>query len=230
MGMRRSIGWRQGERGVALLSALVLMLAVLLTGIASTRFALQDARAAEHERDRVLALQMAQAALADAERDIEGGAAPASGRAAAFVEGRADAFAGDCRGGTPYQGLCAHQADAGELAATLLEDDGPAVPFGAFTGRHVPDGEAGLPREAPRYLIELLPPVEGELLYRITARGAGSLPGTAAALQAYYRKPPDGAPGRRIGWRELGNWGELAAAAAASGAGGASSTSRGGHR
>ena len=63
---------RQREQGVALLTALILMLAVLMTGIASTRSAMQNARAAAHERDRMLALQMADAALFDAERDIEG--------------------------------------------------------------------------------------------------------------------------------------------------------------
>ncbi|MFP3813262.1 hypothetical protein, partial [Bacillus sp. SIMBA_005] len=73
-------------------------------------------------------------------------------------------------------------------------------------------GERALPREAPRYLIELMPTSPDGQLYRITARGAGSMPGTHAALQAYYRKRPDGAPGRRIGWRELGNWSELVTA------------------
>ena len=72
--------WRGHDRGAALLTALILMLAVLMTGIASTRSALQNARAAEYERDRVLAVQMADAALTDAERDIEGGNAPGSAR------------------------------------------------------------------------------------------------------------------------------------------------------
>jgi type IV pilus assembly protein PilX len=199
------------EQGVALLTALILMLAVLMTGIASTRSALQNARAAAHERDRLLAVQMADAALSDAERDIEGGTSPGSARATAFASGRADAFANGCGGGTPYNGLCTYAPDPERHAAILAEDEGPAVVFGTFTGRLMPHG-GGLPVEAPRYLIELMP-LNGDVhLYRITTRGAGAMPHTYAALQAYYSKPLDGSAGRRVGWRELGNWSELYAA------------------
>ena len=207
------------EGGVALLTALVLMLAVLMTGIASTRGALQGARAAAHERDRLLALQMADAALLDAERDIEGGAEPGSARANAIAGGSADAFVAGCGGGRPYNGLCAYTANPDQLSALLAEDEGPAILFGSFTGLRMPDGEGALALAAPRYLIELMPATPDGQLYRITARGAGSMPGTHAALQAYYRKPPDGAPGRRVGWRELGNWSEAFAAPAAGAAG-----------
>lgn len=203
---------RKREGGIALLTALVLMLAVLMTGIATTRGALQGARAAAHERDRVLALQMADAALHDAQQDIEGGAEPGSARANAIAGGSADAFVAGCGGGRPYNGLCIHEADPARLAELLLDDDGPAVMFGSFTGASMPGGEGALPRETPRYLIELMPASPDGRLYRIIARGAGSMPGTHAALQAYYRKPPDGTPGRRVGWRELGNWSELVAA------------------
>lgn len=209
---------RQGRRrqdGIALLTALVLMLAVLMTGIASTRGALQSARAAAHERDRMLALQMADAALRDAERDIEGGAAPGSARANAILGGSADAFIGGCLGAHPYNGLCAHDADPDRYLDLLAEDDGPALFFGAYTGATLPAGEGGLPTETPRYLIELMPASATGQLYRIGARGAGSLSGTRAAVQAYYRKSPDGSPGRRVGWREIGNWSQRYAAARA---------------
>ena len=207
---------RQRQAGIALLTALVLMLAVLLTGIASTRGALQGARAAAHERDRLLALQMADAALLDAERDIEGGAEPGSARANAIAGGSADAFVAGCGGGRPYQGLCAHATDPDQLPALLAADDGPALAYGSVTGAMLPEGEGALPSEAPRYLVELMPASPEGRLYRIVARGAGSLAGTHAALQAYYRKPPDGLPGRRVGWRELGDWSETVAAAGAS--------------
>lgn len=209
---RAPFQYRQG--GIALLTALVLMLAVLMTGIATTRGALQGARAAAHERDRLLALQMADAALLDAERDIEGGAEPGSARANAIAGGSADAFVAGCGGGRPYQGLCAHGADPDQLADLLAEDDGPALAFGSVTGASLQEGAGALPTEAPRYLIELMPSSPDGQLYRIVARGVGSLPGTHAAVQAYYRKPPDGTPGRRVGWRELGNWSETVTAAA----------------
>jgi type IV pilus assembly protein PilX len=194
------------QAGIALITALVLMLAVLMTGIASARGALQSTRAAAYERDRALALHMAEAALLDAEHDIDGGAAPDSARANAIRSGSADAFVGACLGARPYNGLCAQ-------LARLALDDGPAIPFGTFTGATLPTGEGGLPLETPRYLIELMPASADGQLYRIAARGAGSMAGAGAAVQAYYRLPPGGAHGRRVGWREIGNWSAVVAAA-----------------
>ncbi|WP_020652637.1 pilus assembly PilX family protein [Massilia niastensis] len=201
---------RRRQGGVALLTALVLMLAVLMTGIAAARTALQGARAAESERDRLLALQMAEAGLADAEADIEGGAAPASARSAALASGDPAAFADGCAGGRPYDGLCRPAAGLARQAELLADPDGPAVRFGAYTGRRMPEGEGGLPAAPPRYLIELMPPGGPGHLYRITALGSGSTEHAQVALQAFYRKPAEaGAAGRRIGWRELGNWAAL---------------------
>lgn len=201
------------QTGIALITALVLMLAVLMTGIASARGALQSTRAAAYERDRALALHMAEAALLDAEHDIDGGAAPGSARANAIRGGSADAFVGACLGTRPYNGLCAPDTDPDHQVARLALDDGPAIPFGTFTGATLPTGEGGLPFETPRYLIELMPASTDGQLYRIAARGAGSMPGAGAAVQAYYRLPPGGAHGRRVGWREIGNWSALVAAA-----------------
>ena len=204
---------RLNEGGAALLTAMVLMLAVLMTGLAGARSALYGARAAAHERDRLLALQMAQAALADAERDIEGGANPASARAAALASGLGAAFAQACAGGTPYDGLCAADDDAAAQARRLAADDGPALRYGSYTGRQLPEGEEGLGAELPRYLIERMPAAGAAHLYRISALGFGAMPSTQAALQAYYRKPAAaGTPGRRVGWREIGNWAALAEA------------------
>lgn len=191
-----------GQRGLALLTALLLMLAVLLTSIAAARSAISGARAAGHERDRMLALQAAMAALADAERDIEGGQDPASARAAALAGAAPAAFAAGCRGATPYDGLCEHAPDPGAIFAALADDEGPAIPLGAFTGALLPSGEGALPARAPRYLIERMPAAPDTLLYRVSALGFGSMAGTQVALQAYYRKllaaaPPagSGAPG-----------------------------------
>lgn len=189
---------RNRQRGVALLTALLLMLAVLMTSIAAARTALSGARAAGHERDRMLALQGAMAALADAEHDIEGGLDPASARAAvlahAATPATAGAFAVGCRGGTPYDGLCERAPDAADILAALADDDGPAVTLGTFTGMQVAAGEGGLPARAPRYLIERMPAPAGALLYRVSALGFGSIGTTQVAVQAYYRKLLAGAP------------------------------------
>lgn len=228
-----------GQHGVALLTALLLMLAVLMTSIAAARTAVSGARAAGHERDRMLALQAAMAALADAEHDIEGGQDPGSARAAALANATPAAFAAGCRGGAPYDGLCERAPDVGDIFVMLADDDGPAVVLGTFTGASIPAGAGALPARAPRYLVERMPSEAGALLYRVSALGFGSVATTQVALQAYYRKllassaPQPGAeegqgaeaqapaapalpgtpggPGIRVGWREIGNWHETVA-------------------
>jgi type IV pilus assembly protein PilX len=189
-----------------LLTALLLMLAVLMTSIAAARTAISGARAAAHERDRMLALQGAMAALADAERDIEGGSEPASTRAVALANAVPAAFALDCRGGAPYDGLCAHAPDPGDIFAALADATGPSVALGTFTGARIPAGEGSLAAQAPRYLIELMPSSADSLLYRISALGFGSADSTQVAVQAYYRKllaagarSAPGTPGRGQG-------------------------------
>lgn len=202
------------ERGAALLTALVLTLVVLMTALAGARGALYGARASTHERDRLLALRMAEAGLADAERDIEGGSDPGSARAAAFAGGTAAAFAADCAGGRPYEGMCRHRADPAATLELMAGDDDVAVYYGTYTGRDMPAGEPGLAAALPRYLIELMPPAPAGHLYRISAVGTGAGAASQAALQAYYLRPLTGrAPGRRVGWREVGNWAALRAAA-----------------
>lgn len=174
--------------GVALLAALLLMLAVLATSIAGARTATSGARAAGHERDRMLALSGAMAALVDAEHDIEGGSDPASARAAALAGATADAFVAGCHRGAPYEGLCAQALDAGDIFVALADEAGPAVALGTFTGTRIPTGESALAASAPRYLIERMPAAQGSLLYRVTALGFGSVATTQVAVQAYYRK------------------------------------------
>lgn len=180
---------RNREGGVALLTALLLMLAILLTGIASARSALHGALAAGNERDRMLALHGAMAALADAEQDVEGGADPTSARAAALASASPAAFSDGCRGGAPYQGLCSPAAAGdGAIHEALADGDGPGVVLGAYTATRIPTGAGALAARPPRYLIERMPSPPDALLYRITALGFGSAGTMQVAVQAYYRK------------------------------------------
>ncbi|VXB14710.1 hypothetical protein [Massilia sp. 9I] len=176
------------QHGVALLTALLLMLAILMTSIAAARSAISGARAAGHERERMLALHGAMAALVDAEHDIEGGSEPASARALALANATPSAFADGCRGGTPYDGLCGQALDPSDIFVALADDDGPSVVLGSFTGAQIPAGTGALPAQAPRYLIERMPEASGVLLYRVSALGFGSADTTQVAVQAYYRK------------------------------------------
>ena len=222
---------RRRQGGVALLTAMLLMLAVLMTGVAAARTAISGARAAGHERDRMLALQGAMAALADAERDIEGGTDPTSGRAAALASASPAAFAAACRGGAPYEGLCSHAAGGADIFVALSDDEGPGVVLGRFTGASIPSGAGALAVQPPRYLIELMPSAPDAMLYRITALGFGSAEATQVAVQAYYRKllatsgppgPPASGPPGEAGAQD--SPGEPSGQAAAPGAPGDSPT------
>ncbi|MCD2519209.1 pilus assembly protein [Massilia sp. G4R7] len=187
------------QRGIALLTALLLMLAVLMTGIAAARAAIGSARISGHERDRMLALHGAMAGLLDAEHDIEGGADPGSARAMALANADPDAFAEGCRGSASYEGLCRH-GGADDIHDALSDPDGPGVTLGAYSGARMPLGGGALAVQPPRYLIELMPSGPEAVLYRITALGFGSVDTTQAAVQAYYRKlRPPGPPGPGAG-------------------------------
>ncbi|RJG16627.1 pilus assembly PilX family protein [Massilia cavernae] len=191
-------------RGAALVTVLFVLVAVLIVAASSITAALNAEKSARNERDRHIALQAAEAALADAERDIES-AEPGSARAAMFAPGSAFGFAEGCgrRNGDPGQGLCARVESPGVpawLSAKLGDDDAGAVTYGTFTGARMPSGAGTLPAQPPRYIIELMPFARaGEdasqppsNFYRITAVGFGTRPTTRVVLQSFYRKSTAG--------------------------------------
>ncbi|MGX4641930.1 pilus assembly PilX family protein [Massilia sp. SYSU DXS3249] len=205
------------QQGAALATVLFLMLAVLMMSASSMRAALSASKSARHERDRQVALAAAEAALLDAERDIDGAAGPASPRTAIFAAQDAGAFMERCTGGAERSGLCSLNGPSGApawQAADLAGDQ--AVEYGRFTGRSMPTGAGLLPARPPRYLIELLPaPAHGTApRYRITAIGFGAEAATVVVLQGTYQRAAGTAtPGRRLGRREIANWPELHRAA-----------------
>lgn len=182
------------QSGAALLTALFATVAVMLIAASAAQTALNAEKTARNERDRHLAFQCAEAALADAERDIASGA-----RAALFAEGRSSDFLEGCG----QAGLCAFMpADATPAWQSVdLADPAVSTAYGAFTG-------ATLPGRPPRYIIELIAsdPVAGHL-YRITAIGFGLRSNTQVVLQSICRK--NGAAHLRVSWREVANWQEL---------------------
>lgn len=206
------------QQGAALATVLFLMLAVLMMSLSGTRAALSASKAARHERDRQVAFAAAEAALLDAERDIEGAAGPGSPRAAIFAASEAGAFTERCSGGAERSGLCLAEGTGGVPAWQATDLAGErAVEYGRFSGRALPTGAGPLPARLPRYLIELLP--GGQPRYRITAIGFGSDAATVVVLQGCYERAAGAgsgaAPGagRRLGWREIANWPELHRAA-----------------
>lgn len=201
------------QRGASLATVLFLMLAVLMMSVSSVRAALMAAKSARAERDRHVALAAAEAALLDAERDIDGAAGPASPRTALFAAPDANAFSDRCAGAAEHAGLCRLAAPPGLPAWQATDLAGEhSVEYGRFSGRSMPTGAGPLPSRLPRYLIEVLPAVQPNARprYRITAIGFGADAATVVIVQGYYLR---GAPGRRLGWREIANWPELHRAA-----------------
>lgn len=185
------------QRGAALAVTLFLMVAVLAIGIAAAHGALSAEKQARAERDRQVALLAAEAALRDAERDIEGDAPE---RAQFFTRGSVAGFVPDCgRRGDPNAGLCARTDPVPAWKSVDLadsSDEGKAVAYGAFTGAVMATGAGPVPARPPRYIIEALPvqragedasaPMSN--VYRITVMGFGTRDSTRVVLQGVYRK------------------------------------------
>lgn len=176
------------QHGAALIGVLLVLVLVELLGVAAVQLALMGERSARSHRDTELALQAAQAALADAELDMT------EFREHLFDGVSTTGFAPGCTSAPEYKGVCGPSYGAKPLWLEVdLEDPkGPTVAYGEHTGRSFAQGVAGVqPTRAPRYLIEWLPDTSGtpgsELVYRVTAIGFGSRPEVQVVLQMLYR-------------------------------------------
>lgn len=160
------------ESGVALLVCLLMLILVMLLGVSAAQLSLQGEKAARGERDREVAFQAAEDALADAERDIQAGGGevvdPACGEAPVW-----------------------QRIDLSGAACT--------VAYGAATGAAMQTGQGFLPFKKPRYLIERAEchhPGEDasaaampSYCYRVTVIGFGAKPATEVVLQSVFSKP-----------------------------------------
>ncbi len=172
-----------GQRGAALITSLIFLIVLTLIGVTAARMSSLEERMAGNLRDRALAMQAAELALRDAERDILN-----SGR----VSGISD-FAADCdqddANNTPDDGLCYNGA-AGFAAPvwTLFSmTAAPSVGYGDITGATA----VPLVSAQPRYLIEGIrkaPPGSGDsFFYRITVRAQGVNANTVVMLQEVFK-------------------------------------------
>ena len=186
--------------GTALLMCLLVIAVSLMLGLSGARIALQDERAARNERDRKAAFQSAEAALLDAQHDIE---QPAGSLRAALFASAAPAFPAGCGAGAanPLQGLCAGPGAQPSWLTVDFLDDGAgsarSVAYGRFTGQTMQVGSATLPARLPRYLIEVHADrragaaadlASAGVLYQISAVGFGARDDTRVLLQAWYRR------------------------------------------
>jgi type IV pilus assembly protein PilX len=185
---------------------LIMLMAVLMLGVTAAQSALQSWKTARNDTDRHIAFLAAEAALRDAEMDIEHSPDPARSRSHIFSRRSSLGFpaAGEpfCSrdAASIYQGLC-RRADSGMppvwQSADFGGDDATAqsVAYGTFTGQSLQVGRGALPCRLPRYVIELFSynrPGEAadkpSYFYRVTAVGFGARETTQVALQSFYRK------------------------------------------
>ncbi|MBC7500029.1 MAG: pilus assembly protein [Herminiimonas sp.] len=223
------------QHGASLIVTLLMLVVIMMLGISTASIAIQGEKAARSDRDRHVAWNAAQNALADAELDIEASPDPARSRSMLFsrtsTTGFPSASEENCHTiASAYFGMC-RKAVASAVPTWLDVDfaeagaDARAVPYGTFTGRSMQTDTAALPRRLPRYIIELVifKPAESttaviDHVYRISAVGFGIRESTRVMLQTYYRKTasvaaPGSVTGGRLSWREVSNWQEMRHAA-----------------
>lgn len=193
------------QQGIALIVSLLMLIAIVLLGISAAQIALQGEKASRNDRDRQVAFQAAEAALSDAELDIEKSPDAARTRSVLFERSKSGGFSEGCGAGetNPFLGLCS-QAAAGTPPVWLTVDflntaaaTSRSVPYGKFTGKIFQTSKGSLPGRLPRYIIELMvynkagesADLTGRTyFYRITAVGFGARDTTTVVLQSFYRK------------------------------------------
>jgi type IV pilus assembly protein PilX len=187
--------------GTALLMCLLMIVVAMLLGMSGARIALQDERAGRNDRDRKLAFQAAEAALLDAQSDIE---QPSSTPRGALFAMAAPRFPAECGNAGALLGLCDGLAAGAAWQRADFTDGTTAgartAAYGQFTGQAMQAGAGPSQQRLPRYLIEAYADrragAAADLsgngsLYRISAMGFGAQDGTRVLLQAWYRR--DGA-------------------------------------
>ena len=183
--------------GTALLMCMLMIAVMTLRGMSGARIALQDERAGRNDRDRKLAFQAAEAALLDAQLDIE---RPLNTPRGALFGTAAPRFPAGCGAGVML-GLCdGVPAGAAWQRADFTDDaatGASTAAYGQFTGQTMQVGMGALQQRLPRYLIEAYADRRAgaqadlsasERIYRISAMGFGTQDNTRVLLQAWYRR------------------------------------------
>ena len=188
------------QSGFSLITTLILLIVVTVLGLAASKIVLMSEKTSRFDRDTQIAFQAAEAALVDAEIDIQGtkdaaGNYVISGlRMGQFDSKTASSFVNGCGTGA-QRGMCKPTTSAKPIwyQVDFTDDSANAntVKFGEFTNRKFSVGSKGIrPEMAPRYIIDYIEDIAspGKLLYRITAMGFGPRKETQVVLQVVFRK------------------------------------------
>ncbi|OGR32354.1 MAG: hypothetical protein A2091_00395 [Desulfuromonadales bacterium GWD2_61_12] len=194
-------GILDNESGAVLIVSLILLLVLTLLGITAMQSTTLEEKMAGNLADRNLAFQAAEAALRDAENEIENGSLlPLPDRFTNKYTGAPTDPDAQRRivGGVGFSAACTNGLCLGVVRATKLPFLDPAdarnTVYGARTGAAPLLGTDGVPLpNQPRYIIDFACPVvtgSGRCLYTytITVRGYGAKPGTQVTLEGIFRK------------------------------------------
>lgn len=196
---------QRNNGGASLIVVLLILVVVSILGVSGIQIAMMGERGTRNDRDQQVAWQSAEAALVDAEFDIEGlPASSAAKRNTIFKLKETDlgSFQQDCGNSGQTVGLCSLNL-VGKPAwltvnFTTTGSAASSVQFGTFTGRDFPSGSQGVqPAKPPRYVIEPIPDPrvsrtskpgsDSRFVYRVTAMGFGPNAETQAVVQMIYR-------------------------------------------
>lgn len=178
--MNNSISVMTRQSGVSLVVVLVFLVMLSLLGVTAMRTAGIEEKMSGNERDRQLAFEAAEAALRDAERDVQNNLSAGSTFTTACTDG-----------------LCLPPTDGTNIATTVNWTGGVPRTYGSRTGAGAFPFTVS---RQPRYVVELLPNMlapSGESMsvasrssagtpFRITAVGWGRRPSTQVQLQVVY--------------------------------------------
>lgn len=176
----------QRQQGTALVIAMLFLVILGMLGMTTMTTTTLDERMAGNSRDRDIAMQAAEAALRDAERDLSN----------TSVSFRVVTLANFPAAGSPncVVALCAE----GASITTNLTDPTKSAFYGQLTGELALDG----PAQLPRYMIELLnaavatrapglgapaAPATVTRNFRITARGGGKNTSTVVIISEVFQ-------------------------------------------
>jgi type IV pilus assembly protein PilX len=184
---RGSFAFRRGQRGVALVVALILLVVATMIGLAATRGTMLQERMSSNTFDRSLAFQRSEAALRAAEAAIT-----ADWRIVNL--GGVDCSAAACPI-VPANAFTATDAFWRDVPAAFDVNDAltPGVPqyHIAFVGTGTDDSSFGLENNAGSGYAEP-PPADTLAYYRVTARSSDPADAdgrSIVVLQATIRRP-----------------------------------------
>ncbi|MCU0841801.1 MAG: PilX N-terminal domain-containing pilus assembly protein [Thiobacillaceae bacterium] len=173
---------RASQRGVTLLTSLIVLVVLTALGIAVMNTAALEERMSGGWQDRKRAYQAAEMALRDAEAYL-----------VANVTGLTN-FKPGCNAGLCYNGAAGYAANTPNGMANpvwtspgLFDDAARTIDYGEITGAAAIEGVDA----QPRYIIEgyrKQTPGQGDsYYYRITVRATGARSGTVVMLQEVFR-------------------------------------------